>query len=142
MARKKRLILKKGDRQKLERMTRSGDFKARKLNRCRILLLASQGKKKKEIAEIINVVYQTVSAICERYKEGGLDNALMEKARSGAPSKFTGKQKAKITALACSAAPAGHCKWSVRLLAEQAVELTIVDEISHDTVATILKKMS
>ncbi len=142
MARKRRLILKKGDRKRLERITRSGDLKARKLNRCRMLLLASQGKKKKEIAEIVNVVYQTVSAICQRYKEGGLENALTEKARPGAPEKFTGKQKAKITALACSPAPKGHCKWSMRLLADRAVELTIVDEISHDTVATILKKTS
>lgn len=142
MARKKRLTLKKGDREKLERITRSGDLKARKLNRCRILLLASQGKKKKEIAGIVNVVYQTVSAICQRYKEGGLDNALTERTRSGAPSKFTGKQKAKITALACSPAPEGYGKWTMRLLADCAVELTIVDEISHDTVATLLKKTS
>lgn len=142
MARKKLFKLKKGDREKLEGITRSGDLKARKLNRCRILLLASQGKKKKEIAGIVNVVYQTVSAICQRYQEGGLEKALNEKARPGAPEKFTGKQKAKITALACSPTPEGRCKWTMRLLAERVVELAIVDEISHDTVATILKKTS
>lgn len=142
MAKKKSFKLKAIDVKELDRLTRSGELKARKLTRCRILLLAAEGKKQEEIAGIVHVVYQTVGAICRRYKEGGLDTAINEKARPGAPQKFTGKQKAKITALACSPSPKGRCKWTMRLLADHAVELAIVDKISHDTVATMLKKTS
>jgi transposase len=140
MAKKKSLRLKAKDQKELERLTSSGTLKARKLNRCRILLLAARGKKRSEIIEAVEVSPPTVDEILRRYKQGGLENALNEKPRPGTPATFTGKDKAKITALACSTPPEGHCRWTLRLLADQAVVLDIVDTISHDTVATILKK--
>ena len=70
----------------------------------------------------------------------GLESALNEKRRPGAPRKFKGRDKAKITALACSTPPEGHSRWSLNLLADKAVELKIVDEISHISVHRILKK--
>ena len=140
MAKKKPLKLKAKDLKELERLTRSGTLKARKLNRCRILLLASQGKKRAAIAEVVQVAPVTVDAILRRYKQGGLEIALNEKPRSGTPATFTGKDKAKITALACSTPPEGRSRWTLRLLADQAVELNIVETISYDTVAAILKK--
>lgn len=142
MAKKKPLKLKAGDLQELERLTRSGTLKARKLNRCRILLLASKGKRRVEIAEVVQVAPVTVDEILRRYKQGGLESALNERPRSGAPATFTGRDKAKITALACSTPPEGRSRWTLRLLADQAIELDIVDTISHDTVAAILKKTS
>ena len=140
MAKKKPLKLKADDRKKLEHLTRSGTLQARKLNRCRILLLAAQGKKRAEIAEAVQVAPVTVDEIRRRYEQGGLENALNEKPRSGAPSVFTGKHKAKITAIACSPAPEGNSRWTLRLLADKAVELNIVEEVSHVTVSRILKK--
>ena len=140
MAKVKVLKLKSKDQKKLKELTKSGTLKSRKLNRCRILLLASQGKSKKAIAEILNMSQVTVLQVCKRYKEGGLSNALNEKPRPGAPSIFTGKQKAKITALACSTAPKGSARWSLRLLSDRAVELKLVDSISHEMVGRILKK--
>jgi transposase len=142
MAKKKPLSLKAGDLRELERLTRSGTLKARKLNRCRILLLAAGGKKRVEIAEAVSVAAVTVDEIIRRYKQGGLESALNERPRSGTPATFTGRDKARITALACSTPPEGHSRWTLRLLADQAVELNIVDTISHDTVAVILKKTS
>jgi len=142
MANKKPLKLKAGDLKELKRLTRSGTLKARKLNRCRILLLASKGKKRVEIAEAVAVAPVTVDEILRRYKQGGLWNALNERPRSGTPATFTGRDKARITALACSTPPEGRSRWTLRLLADQAVELDIVDTISYDTVATILKKTS
>ena len=137
---KKSLKLKSKDLKELERLTRSGILPARKLNRCRILLLAAQGKKRTEIAEVVGVAPITVDAIRQRYEEGGLKNALNEKPRPGAPSIFTSKDKAKITALACSTPPAGNSRWTLRLLSDKAVELSLVDTVSYVTVSRILKK--
>jgi putative transposase len=67
---------------------------------------------------------------------------LNEKPRPGAPSIFTNRDKAKITALACSNPPEGNSRWTLRLLADRAVELSLVDDISHVTVYEILKKTS
>jgi transposase len=142
MAKKKPLKLKAKDQKELERLTSSGTLKARKMNRCRILLLAAKGKKRSEIIEAVQVSPPTVDEVLRRYKKGGLENALNERPRSGTPATFTGKDKAKITALACSTPPEGRCRWTLRLLADRAVELNIVDAISYDTVAAILKKTS
>jgi len=141
MARKaKKLKVTKKDQKKLKELSQSGTLKARKLNRCRILSLKSQGKTLYEIANMLRMSKVTVNEICKRYEKEGLEQALNERPRSGAPSIFSGKQKAKITVLACSNAPEGHSQWSLRLLADKAVELKLVDSISHTDVGRILKK--
>ena len=124
----------------LKELTKKGTIKARKLNRCRILLLASEGKSQYEIAKILQISRATVNEISKCYVEGGLEKALNEKARAGAPNIFSGKQKAKITALACLTAPKGAARWSLRLLADKAVELKIVETISYKTIGEHLKK--
>ena len=140
MARVKRLKLTKKDQKKLNELSQRGTLKARKLNRCRILLLKAQGKSQIEIAKLLKMSPVTVNTICQRYKNEGLNGALDERPRSGKPSIFSGKQRAKITALACSPAPEGRSQWSLRLLADKAVELKFVDSISHTDVGRILKK--
>ncbi len=140
MARVKKLKLTKKDQKELQKLSRNGTLKARKLNRCRILLLKAQGKSQVEIAKLLKMSPVTVNAICQRYENEGLDGALNERPRSGKPSIFSGKQRAKITALACTNAPEGHSQWSLRLLADKAVELKLVDSISHMDVGRILKK--
>jgi hypothetical protein len=81
-----------------------------------------------------------VRDVCGRYVEKGLEAALGERKRSGRPQIFDGKERANLTALACSTPPEGHSQWSLRLLADKAVELGYVDEISHTEVGHILKK--
>ena len=124
----------------LKALTKSGIIKARKVNRCRILLLANERKSQYEIADILKMSRTTINETCKRYVQGGLDNALNERPRSGAPNIFSGKQQAKITALACSTPPEGAGRWSLRLLADKAVELKIVEDISYETVGVMLKK--
>ena len=81
----------------------------------------------------------TLSVWAKTYKESGLD-FLKDKARSGRPQGLSGEDRAKITALACTDAPTGYARWSLRLLADKAVELEYVENISHNTVGKILKK--
>jgi transposase len=83
---------------------------------------------------------QTVFNIKRRYLSKGLDVALYDRPRSGKPPRIDGAARAKITALACSAAPRGHARWTLRLLADKAVELGFCESISHETVKEVLKK--
>ena len=132
--------LKKHARQYLQKIVESGEDKARKITRCRILLLADKGKTDQEISDALNVCLATIFNIRRRYCQGGLERAISEEARSGQPPKFKGKSMAKITALACSKPPEGRAKWSLRLLADRVIELDIVETISHVSVHNILKK--
>jgi transposase len=66
--------------------------------------------------------------------------AISEQLRPGAPKKFSGRQKAKITAIACSEPPEGRNRWTLRLLADKIVELRIAESISYKTVERVLKK--
>jgi transposase len=128
----------------LQKIIRSGKHKARKITRCRILLLADgpNGKTDEEISDALNVCLATIFNIRRRYSQEGLERAIDEGARSGQPPKFKGRAAAKITAIACSTPPDGQAHWSLRLLADRVVELKIVESISHQSVSNILKKTS
>jgi putative transposase len=82
-----------------------------------------------------------VGSWAKRYSEEHLQ-MLHEKPRSGRPIEIDGRQRAKITALACSQPPTGHSRWNLRLLADKAVELDYCDHISHTQVSQILQKTS
>jgi len=141
MSRKSHCVkLKKRVREYLQKIVESGEEKARKITRCRVLLLADKGKTDQEISDALNVCLATIFNIRRRYSQGGLERAINENARSGQPPKFKGKSMAKITALACSKPPEGRAKWSLRLLADRVIELNIVESISHVSVHNILKK--
>lgn len=92
------------------------------------------------IAEILQLSVATVYNLQRRYLEEGLEITLNEKPRSGKPPVISGQMKARITALACSAAPDSRARWTLRLLADKAVELGIVNSISYKTCGEILKK--
>jgi len=143
MGRKKLNIvhLNEQEREELRQYLRKGKSSARSLTRVRILLLADDGRDDEEIAETLKVSKSTIIRIRTRYCEGGLDSALHEKARSGAPSKIDGRIEAELTLLACSDPPDGRSKWTVRLLADKLVEIEVVDSISHMSVQRLLKKM-
>jgi transposase len=143
MARKKLHIvsLKEEEREELKRYLRKGKSSARSLTRARILLLADEGRDDEEIAGALKVSKSTVNRIRTRYCDGGLDSALHEKLRSGAPPKLDGRIEAQLTLLACSEPPSGRSKWTVRLLADRLVEMEVVESISHMSVQRLLKKM-
>ncbi len=137
---KNRVKLKSKEREKLKQIISKGVEKARKITRCRILLLADEGKSDTRIIETLDAARNTVRTIRCRYTQEGLEAAINEQSRSGAPNKFSGRQKAKITAIACSNPPEGRGRWTLRLIADKVVELEMVNSISHQTVKRILKK--
>ena len=117
-----------------------GKTSARTQTRARILDLLHRGQHPEEIAATLQVSAQTVFNLKRRYLSGGLDAALFDQPRSGRPVEIDGTQRAKITALACSTPPEGHARWSLRLLADKAVELECCEHVSHNAVKEILKK--
>jgi transposase len=123
----------------LQNLIKKGSLPAKTYKRALALLELDRGRTFTEVAEIVGVVIQTTSTWAKKYKESGL-NFLTDKPRPGRPIVIDGLQRAKITALACSDPPEGYEKWSLRLLADKAVELKIVDEISYGEVRLILKK--
>ena len=128
------------ERRELGRMVESGRKLARKITRARILLLADAGKKDREIAEALQVSVQTVHKVRKRFFNEKSLASLEEKPRSGKPPKLHGLTAAHITALACSDPPEGRKRWTLRLLADRAVELELVDTISHEGIRKFLKK--
>lgn len=139
-----RVYLTDAQRTCLQSLIRSGSSSARKQTRSRILLLSdrSQGERltDQQIAQAALVCPATVAAVRRRFVHEGLDAALSEKPRPGRAPKITGDIEAKLTMLACSTAPEGHVRWSLRLLADQMVELEYIDKISHVALHKVLKK--
>jgi transposase len=116
-----------------------GTLNVRVVRRASALLQLHQGHNLNHIAKNLGVTYQSVADWRNKYFEQGLD-FLKDKPRSGRPNFFDGVTRAQITALACSEAPEGYAKWSLRLLADRAVELKLVEDVAYTSVRKILKK--
>lgn len=140
MKKRIQIHLKTKDRELLDILIRKGKEKARKLTRCRILLLSDKKVRNSKISDMLGVTFFTIRQIQKRYEEEGLKAAIEERDRPGKPPKFDGRQQAKITAMACSTPPEGYSRWTLRLLANRVVELKIVEDISYKTVGELLKK--
>ena len=147
MANRYRITLTEEERKQLRASTRKGKISASEFIRARALLLCDTGPyaegawKVADVAAALGVSTRTIEHIKERFVEEGLNAALTRKP-SVKPSKITfgGDFDARLTALACSDAPDGRARWTVRLLAEKLVELKIVPEVSAMTVQRSLKK--
>jgi transposase len=147
--RKKYIVqLTEEERKYLRKLISAGSAPARKLNRARILLKADVGQHAEgealidhEIAYMLETSTATVQRVRERFYEGGLEAALERSLPDRVYKRsLEGRAEAHLIALACSEAPRGRDRWSLRLLADKAVELGIVESISHETVRKALKK--
>lgn len=136
---KEHLKLNTADREYLKTLLSKGKLTAKLFKRATGLLELDRGKTLQATAQTLGVAYITVAAWRDKYREEGL-KCLQDNPRCGRPVQINGKQRAKITALACSSAPDGRVRWDLRLLAEKAVELGYCEEISHTHVRRILKK--
>lgn len=127
-------------RRKIRAIVRTGRRKAREILYAHILLKSAAGWTDRHIAAAFEVTTKTVQRTRLRYLEGGLTAALHERERSGQPLKLTRQQETLLVALVCSKPPAGHRRWTVRLLTEEAIKREIVTEVSPETIRQVLKK--
>jgi transposase len=101
------------------------------------------GWKVADVAQALGVTARTIEHLKERFVEEGIEAALQRKPRAKPPKiSFDGAFDARLTTLACSPAPAGRARWTVRLLAEKVVELKIAPKVSTMSVHRALKKTS
>ena len=141
MPRKRQIIkLSKSDKSSLTMILTKKETSAREQTRARILDLLACNEHPETIEKLLKISITTVYNLQKRFLEGGLSAALYDRARSGKPPVIKPEEKARITALACSDAPAGYARWTLRLLADKSVEMGYIDSISHTEVGRILKK--
>ena len=141
------VLLDSEQRESLIRLISIGKDSARKLTRARILLKADESEgaaayADKQIREALEVSLSTIERTRKTFALEGLTAALTPKKRSWVSrQKFDGEKEAHLIALACSAPPEGHARWTLRLLvSEEMVELNHFSSISHECIRQVLKK--
>lgn len=141
MPRKRQIIqLSETEQSSLTKILTKKETSAREQTRARVLDLLARAEHPAEIANLLKVGIATVYNIQKRFLEEGFQKALYDRPRSGKPPVIKPEEKARITALACSDAPSGRSRWTLRLLADKAVEMGYLDSISAMEVGRILKK--
>jgi len=146
MIKKYHVTLADNERSLLRDLLSAGKAPARTLTHARILLKADESDggpawSDEAIRKALDVGLSTVARVRERFVEEGLEAALeRHKPRRDYSHLVDGECEAHLVALACSAPPAGHKRWTLRLLADKMVECAYIDGISHETVRQVLKK--
>jgi hypothetical protein len=142
-----RVTLAPEERNELEAVTRDGKTRAKRFLYARALLLCDSGPEGTawtvaETAEALGVTPRTIEHLKKRFVEEGLEAALTRKQPERPPREviFGGEFEARLIALACTDPPEGRERWTVRLLAEKAVELDLAAGVSHMTIQRVLKK--
>ena len=135
----------KEEREELTSIVSKGKTQAYKIKHANILLNVDEdgpARTDKEVAAMLHCHLNTVHDVRRRYVEHGLEAALGRKRRENSPREkiLDGEKEARLIAIACSEAPPGHSRWSLRMLADRLVELEVVETISAPTVMRALKK--
>lgn len=132
--------LKPKDRKFLINLTKSGRHNSREFERAYILLALDKGKKHIEIEDFYNVSRITIWRVKNKYTELGVEEAIKDEPRSGQPIKYEDKDLGEIVALACSKAPEGRARWTLRLLESKLKEKEGFETINRESIRLILKK--
>lgn len=127
-------------RQQLQQLAESGTRPVRVVRRALVLLKSDQGYTDEEIVEHVGCSERTIRRIRKHFATEGLERALFDAPRSGAPAMFTARQRQQVVALACSEPPEGRVRWTLELLCRHAVQRGIVATIGKSEVSLWLKE--
>jgi transposase len=122
-------------RSSLQELVRAGTRSVRVVRRVQILLKSDEGLTDEEIAEHVGVTVRTIAKIRKRFCQEGWERADFDAPRSGTPPVFTVKKQQQVIALACTDPPAGHVKWTLELLRQEAMARGFVSSISTSEVS-------
>lgn len=136
------------ERADLEAITRKGSHRSLRVINALVLLNSDEGtfndrcRTGAEISGVLRISMRRVDRVKKRFVDDGLDAALggRQGRRASYLRKADGEFEARLVALSCSTPPEGYAQWSLRLLADRAVELGYIDSVSHETVRRVLKK--
>ena len=129
-------------REELQHLIRVGKSSARVTARARILLKSDDGWAAPQVAEALDVALGTVYRIKQRFAGEGLERALRDRRQANRHRKLDDRGEAHLVALACSPAPEGHERWTLRLLAGKVVELGLASSMSHEGVQGFADKIT
>ena len=130
------------ERDQLQKLISSGVAPARKLTRARILLKVDAGMTRTEISQVLDVTNNTVTNVCRTFQTQRL-NAIERKVPNREYWRsLDGEAEAYLVAIACSTPPEGRERWTLRRLQAEMVKRNYVDDVSHETIRTVLKKTS
>ena len=134
------LMLSNKDRRVLDECRSKGLRHAREVNRAHILAALDERVPEALICQVLGVGRTAIWRTRAAYLEGGLDHALRDVQRPGAPRKYETDAEAELTALACSKPPAGAKRWTLVLLKQQSRGRPGMHDISRETIRRLLKK--
>jgi putative transposase len=126
------------DQKELARLLSGGIQQVRVVLRALALLQLAKGASAPQIANVIPLTPQAIRKVGHRYEQGGLESALYEKQRPGATAVLDASQKQRIIAMVCSTPPAGRARWTVRLVAQEAVKRKLVPRVGRETIRILL----
>jgi DNA-binding transcriptional LysR family regulator len=127
------------DRVRLESLLRKGVQQVRVVVRALALLQLDRGGGASAAARAVGLTPQAVRLIAQRYQRGGVDAAIYEGPRPGAEEVLNPSEKQRIIAMVCSAPPPGAARWTVRLIAEEAIKRRVVPRVGRETVRVLLQ---
>jgi transposase len=131
--------LKSQDAKELQVLLHGGVQQVRVVLRAMALLRLDQGASAAEAARLVPLTEQAIRKVAHRYRRGGLAPALYERPRPGAAEVLAPAEKQRIVAMACSAPPPGAARWTVRLIAEEAVKRRLVPRVGRETIRVLLQ---
>ena len=127
------------DRTELEGMVRRGVQQVRVVLRVLALLQLDRGVSAPRVSQTVGLTPEAIRRIAQRYRRGGVADAVFEGARPGAAEVLTASDKQRIIAMVCSAPPPGAARWTVRLVAEEAMKRKLVPQVGRETVRVLLQ---
>jgi putative transposase len=131
--------LKAQDRKMLKQMLGGGVQQVRVVLRALALLQLDQGLSAPKVSGTIPWTAQAIRTVARRYGEGGLERALYEKQRVGRAELLGASEKQRIIAMVCSQPPEGRARWTVRLVAQEAVKRKLVPRVGRETIRILLE---
>ena len=144
---KYKVTLREEERNVLEAMVQKGSHKSQKVLNALVLLNCDEGRfqdhrvKNEDVVSVLRISMRKIDRVKKRFIEEGFDTALTgHKQERTYEKKADGDFEAHLIALSCSAPPEGFARWSLRLLADRAVELEYIDSVSYETIRRVLKK--
>jgi len=142
-----KVTLQAEERGELEAITHKGSHQSQKVINALILLNCDEGEfnghrtRGEDVANILRISMRKIDRVKKRFVEEGLDAALgRQQSQRIYERKADGELEAHLVAMSCGEPPEGFARWSLRLLADRAVELEYADSLSHETVRRVLKK--
>jgi len=131
--------VKSKDRSRLEQFLRAGVQQVRVVLRALALRQLARGAAAPRVAQALPLTPKAVRQIAHRYNSGGLERALYDKQRPGAKPLLNDSQKQRVVAMVCGKPPEGRARWTVRLVAEEAVKRKLVPRAGRETIRVLLQ---